>query len=117
MNRTANQQDFIDSMADAASAIVKYFKENGGIIYFNVVANISLACDCAGVDAPPPKIKDIGILATTDPIAIDQVCFDLIKKMNEAGTQPFLDQVAGLLGENTIKKAEALNVGKKESFN
>ena len=48
-NRTANQQDFTDSMADAASAIVKYFKENGGIVYINVVANISLKYDCAGL--------------------------------------------------------------------
>ena len=110
-NKTASQENFTDSMADAASAIVNYFKSKGNIVYINVLANISLACDCAGVEAPAPEIKDIGILASTDPVAIDQACLDLIKKTNEKGTRPFLDQVAQKLGENTIKKAEALRVG------
>ena len=109
--KRANQMDFTDSMADAASAIVKYFKSKGNIVYINVLANISLACDCAGTRAPQPKIKDIGILASTDPVAIDMACLDLIKKTSEEGTQPFIDQVANLLGENTILKAEALNIG------
>ena len=98
-------------MADAASAIVKYFKKKGNIVYINVVANISLSCDCAGTTAPVPKIKDIGILASTDPVAIDMACLDLVKKTSEEGTQPFIDQVDKMLGENTIRKAEALNIG------
>ena len=110
-NKTASQQDFTDSMADAASAIVHYFKNKGNIVYINVVANISLYCDCAGIKAPVPKIKDIGILASTDPVAIDMACLDLIKKTSEEGTQPFIDQVQRLLGENTIRKAESLNIG------
>ena len=110
-NKTASQQDFTDSMADAASAIVHYFKNKGNIVYINVVANISLYCDCAGIKAPVPKIKDIGILASTDPVAIDMACLDLIKKTSEEGAQPFIDQVQRLLGENTIRKAESLNIG------
>ena len=109
--KRASQIDFTDSMADAASAIVKYFKKKGNIVYINVVANISLSCDCAGTTAPVPKIKDIGILASTDPVAIDMACLDLVKKTSEEGTQPFIDQVDKMLGENTIRKAEALNIG------
>ena len=106
-----SQLDFTDSMADAASAIVDYFKSKGDIVFINVSANISLLCDCAGLSAPKPKINNIGILASTDPVAIDQACYDLIKKTNEEGTKPFLDQVERLLGLNTIQKAEALRVG------
>ena len=76
--------------------------------------NISISCDCAGVSAPAPKIKDIGILASTDPVAIDQASLDLVKATQEEGTQEFIDQVARLLGPNTIDKAESLGVGTKE---
>ena len=107
----ANQEDFTNAMGDAASEIVKYFKKKGQIVYINVLANISLSCDCAGTSAPPPKIQDIGILASTDPVAVDQACLDLIKTTSEEGTEQFLDQVANLLGENTIKAAEKLGVG------
>ena len=107
----ANQENFTNAMGDAASEIVKYFKGKGGIVYINVLANISLRCDCAGIRAPPPKIKDIGILASTDPVAIDQACFDLIKKSSDEGTEEFLKQVETLQGENTIKAAEKLGVG------
>lgn len=72
---------------------------------------ISLSCDCAGTSAPEPKINDIGILASTDPVAVDQACLDLIKKTSEEGTQEFLDQISKKLGENTIKAAEKLGVG------
>ena len=87
-------------MGDAASEIVKYFKENGEIVYINFLANISKSFDCDGKSAPVPKIKDIGILASTDPVAIDQACLDLIKKTSEEGTENFLNQVDLLLGEN-----------------
>ena len=110
----ANQENFTNAMGDAASEIVKYFKEKGQIVYINVLANISKSCDCAGASAPPPKIKDIGILASTDPVAIDQACLDLIKKTKDEGTGEFLDQVKQLLGENTIKAAEKLGVGTRQ---
>ena len=107
----ASDEDFTTSMADAASAIVKYFKSKGDIVYINVMVNISLSCDCAGKSAPAPKIRDIGILASTDPVALDMACLDLIKATSEEGTQEFLDQIARLDGENTIYKAEALGIG------
>ena len=112
--KRASQKDFTDSMADAAWAISDYFKKNGGIAYINVLANISIDCDCAGLSAKAPQIKDIGILASTDPVAIDQACLDMIKKTNETGTQAFLDRVSNLLGENTIEAAVKLGVGQKE---
>ena len=101
-------------MADAASAIVKYFKEKGEIVYLNVIVNVSLSCDCAGQGAPKPQISNIGILASTDPVAIDQACLDFIKKTHENGTQPFIDQVAAKEGENTIKMAEQLGIGTRQ---
>ena len=60
-NQKATQLDFTAAMADAASTVVKYFKQRGGIVYINVLANISKVCDCGGKAAPPPKVKDIGI--------------------------------------------------------
>ena len=108
------QENFTASMGDAAWAIHNYFTTNGGIAYINVLANISIDCDCAGQSAHAPQINNIGILASTDPVAIDQACLDLIKKTSETGTQAFLDRVKNLMGENTIAAAEKLGVGKKE---
>ena len=112
--KRASQQDFTDSMADAAWAIHNYFSNKGGIAYINVLANISIDCDCAGQSAHAPQINNIGILASTDPVAIDQACLDLIKKTSETGTQAFLDRVKNLMGENTIAAAEKLGVGNKD---
>ena len=107
----SSQEEFTNAMGDAASVIVNYFKEKGQIVYINVLANISTSCDCAGTSAPAPKIKDIGIMASTDPVAIDKASLDLIKQTNEEGTKAFLDQVGNLLGENTIFAAEKLGIG------
>jgi len=112
--KEASHEDFTASMADAASAIHDYFKKKGGIAYVSVLANISIDCDCVGQGAKPPQIKDIGILASTDPVAIDQACLDMIKKTNETGTEAFLERVADRMGENTITSAVKLGLGKKE---
>jgi len=79
-------------MADPASTIVNYFKNRGGIAYINVLANISKSCDCAGIRAAKPKIGNIGILASIDPVAIDKACCDLIAKENNAGSQEWIKQ-------------------------
>lgn len=112
--KKASQENFTASMADAASVIDNYFRKKGGIAYVSVLANISIDCDCAGKNAKPPQIKDIGILASTDPVAIDQACLDMIKKTNETGTEAFLERVADRMGENTITSAVKLGMGKKE---
>ena len=74
-------------MADAASAVVNYFK--GNIAFINIMANMSVDCDCCAV-AEDPCMKDIGILASLDPIAIDQACVDLVKNSNDPGKEHFL---------------------------
>ena len=112
--KKASQLDFTASMADAASGIVNYFKNKGGIVYINVLANISIDCDCAGTRAKEPKIHNIGILASTDPVAIDQACYDLIQKTKDEGTQAWLDRVSNLEGLNTIDSAVKLNIGTKD---
>ena len=109
------QEDFTASMADAATSVVNYFKDKGGdIVYINTMVNISLRCDCAGKNAPEPKIKDIGILASTDPVAIDKACLDLIKKCNDNGKKAWLEQLERLKGENTITIAEKNGIGSQE---
>ena len=72
---TADHDSFLESMADAASSVVEYFK--GNAVYINVMKNMSVDCDCCAV-AEDPCMKDIGILISLDPIAIDQACLDLV---------------------------------------
>ena len=108
------QEEFTKAMADSASVIVDYFKSKGEIVFINVLANISSSCDCAGKRVPEPKIKDIGILASTDPVAIDTASLDLIKETNDEGTYELLSQIQDLLGENTIDTAEKLGVGSRD---
>ena len=110
----ASQANFTASMADAASSIINYFKSKGNIVYINVLANISKSCDCAGIRAPEPKIHDMGILASTDPVALDKACVDMIRKTNDEGTEDWLEQVEEKLGENTLKVGEELGIGTQE---
>ena len=104
-------------MVDAARSIIDYFnnKTKGGIGYINVMSNISLYCDCFGEFAPEPRIKDIGILASNDPVALDQACLDLIKKSKDNGTDDLLQQIKNLNGEKIIDYAkEHHHIGIKE---
>ena len=107
----ASQEEFTNSMADAASTIVKYFKEKGEIVYINVLVNISKMCDCEGINAAQPKIRNLGIMASTDPVAIDKACLDLVSQTNDEGTKDLLEQINKLQGENTINAAEKLGIG------
>ena len=107
----ANQENFTASMGDAAASIVEYFRQRKGIAFINVVANISKECDCAGGLAPAPEINDIGILASTDPVALDRACVDLVKGTHEKGTEDWVNQLNNLKGENTIAVAESHGIG------
>ena len=102
------QDDFISSMADAASSVHKLF--DGNIIYINVMKNMSVDCDCCKV-AEDPCLKDIGILSSTDPIAIDKACLDLIKNSNDKGKEHFLERVTSRNGEHIIEEALKLDFG------
>ncbi len=106
----AKQDQFLEAMADSALSVVNYFQNN--IAYINVMCNMSVDCDCCSV-AEDPCIKDIGILASIDPVAIDQACIDLVKKSNDKGKEHFLERVESRHGTHTIDVAEELGVGTK----
>lgn len=105
------QDDFLESMADAASAVVDYFK--GNMAFINVMANMSVDCDCCA-EAEDPCMKDIGILASLDPIAIDQACIDLVNKSDDPGKEHFLERVNSRHGIHTIEAAAELGFGTRE---
>lgn len=105
------QNLFLESMADAASSVVSYFKDN--ILFINVMCNLSVDCDCCAV-AEDPCMKDIGILASTDPIAIDQACIDLIYNSKDPGRDHFVERVERQNGRHTIDAAAELGFGTKE---
>ena len=106
-----DQDAFLESMAEAASAIVKHF--DGKIAYINVMANLSVDCDCANI-AEDPCMKDIGILASLDPIAIDQACIDLVKSSDDPGKEHFMERVNTRNGIHTIDVANELGFGTRE---
>lgn len=107
----AKQDDFLEAMADAASSVHKYFE--GDICYINVLCNMSVDCDCCAV-AEDPCLKDIGILASLDPVAIDRASLDLVINSNDEGKAHFLERVHSRHGEHIIESAEALGVGTSE---
>ena len=106
-----DQIKFLESMADAASSIVKYF--DGNIAYINVMKNMSVDCDCCNV-AEDPCMKDIGILASLDPVAIDQACIDIVKKSDDPGRDHLLERINSRQGTHTIDAAADLGMGSKE---
>ena len=102
------QDKFLESMADAASSVHNLFK--GKIVYINVMKNLSVDCDCCRI-AEDPCMKDIGILISTDPIAIDRACMDLVEKSDDPGKEHFLERVNSRNGTHTIEAAEELGFG------
>ena len=110
-NHLPSQNEFLESMADAASAVHKKFE--GRIVYISMLCNMSVDCDCCNV-AEDPCLKDIGIVASTDPIAIDRACIDLVKKSNDPGLPHFLERVTSRNGEHTIDAASELGFGSQE---
>ena len=105
------QDRFLESMADSASSVVEFFK--GNIVFINMMCNMSVDCDCCAV-AEDPCMKDIGILASLDPVAIDQACIDLVKNSNDPGKAHFLERVESRHGTHTIDMAAELGFGTKE---
>ena len=102
------QDKFLESMADAASSVHNLIKEK--IVYINVMKNLSVDCDCCRI-AEDPCMKDIGILISTDPIAIDRACMDLVEKSDDPGKEHFLERVNSRNGTHTIEAAEELGFG------
>lgn len=108
---TADHDKFLESMADADKSIVDYFKEN--ILFINIMCNMSVDCDCCAV-AEDPCMQDIGILASTDPVALDQACIDLVYNSNDPGKDHFIERVESRNGVHTIEAAAEIGVGNRE---
>lgn len=108
---TSDHNSFLESMADAAKSVVDYF--DGQIVYINVMKNISVDCDCVA-DAEDPCMEDIGILASTDPIANDQACIDLVYRSNDAGKEHLIERIESLNGIHTVEVAADLGFGSRE---
>lgn len=106
-----DQKEFLEAMADAAGSVVEHFKDN--IAYINVMCNMSVDCDCCAV-AEDPCMKDIGVLASLDPIAIDQACIDLVEKSDDPGKEHFMERVNSKNGIHTIEAASELGYGTRE---
>lgn len=105
---TADHNSFLESMADAAKSIVDYF--NNKIIYINVMKNMSVDCDCCAV-AEDPCMADIGILISTDPVAIDKACLDLVYASSDPGKDHLIERIKSRNGALTIEAAEKLGIG------
>ena len=111
-----DQEGFLESMAAAAQAVTDYFRAKKGIIYISVMNNMSIDCDC--VDHPAPvKLEDYGILASTDPVALDQACIDIVNNMQVTATNDptdLLSRIDKQHGIHTIEHAEAIGLGTRK---
>ncbi len=110
-DNVAEQDTFCEAMADAAGSVIDYFK--GNVVYINIMCNLSVDCDCCEV-AEDPCMKDIGILASTDPVALDQACVDLIDKSDDPGRHHLWERIESRHGVHTIEAAEKLGYGSRE---
>lgn len=108
---TADHDKFLEAMADAASSVVKYFDEN--IAYINIMCNMSVDCDCCA-KAEDPCMKDIGILSSLDPVALDKACIDLVYNSKDPGRDHLVERIESRNGTHTIDEAEKLGIGNKE---
>ena len=108
---TADHDSFLESMADAAASVIDFFK--GNVIYVNVMKNMSVDCDCCAV-AEDPCMADIGILASLDPIAIDQACLDLVYASDDPGRDHLLERIESRNGVHTIEAAAEVGYGSRE---
>ena len=108
---TADQDVFLEAMAEAASTVTKMFGEN--IAYINIMCNLSVDCDCCAI-AEDPCMRDIGILASCDPVAIDQACIDLIYSSKDPGRDHMVKRIETRHGIHTIERAAELGLGSRE---
>lgn len=107
----AEQNQFLEAMAESASSVVNYFK--GNIAYINIMCNMSVDCDCCAV-AEDPCIADIGIVASLDPVACDKACLDLVYNSNDKGKAHFIERVESRNGKRTVEHAEEIGVGSQD---
>lgn len=108
---TAKHNAFLESMADSASSVVKYFC--GNAVYINVMKNMSVDCDCCAI-AEDPCMQDMGILISEDPIAVDQACIDLVYASSDPGRDHLVERIESRNGIHTIEAAAELGFGSRE---
>jgi uncharacterized Fe-S center protein len=108
---TADHDSFLESMAEAASSIMDYKK--GKIAFINIMCNMSVDCDCCA-KAEDPCMKDIGVLASLDPVALDQACIDLVYNSTDEGKKHLIERIESRNGLHTIDTAVCLNLGTKD---
>ena len=110
-DKHAEQDDFLEAMAEAAETVVNHFGSN--LAYINIACNLSVDCDCCAV-AEDPRMSDIGIFASLDPVAIDQACIDAVKNSDDPGRDHLLERIDSKHGTKTIDDAARLGYGTKE---
>lgn len=110
-NHLAKQNDFLQAMAESAGSVVEYFKNN--LVFINIMCNMSVDCDCCAV-AENPCMEDIGILSSTDPVALDQACIDLIYSSTDKGREHLVERIESRNGLFTIECASKLGYGSRE---
>lgn len=108
---TADHDSFLESMADAAYSVFKYF--GGKAVYINVMKNMSVDCDCCAI-AEDPCMADIGILASDDPVAVDKACLDIVYASKDKGREHLIERIETRNGTHTVDAAADLGVGSKE---
>ena len=113
-NYTDNQDGFIEAMAAAAQGVHDHFKQKGkDIVYIDVLNNMSIDCDCNG-HPKTPVLKDMGILASTDPVALDKAAIDMVfnhESVEGDNAQPMIDRINKLHGTHIIDHAEKIGLG------
>ena len=116
-NHVDNQDGFLESMAAAAQAVHDYFKKDGrNIVYINVMNNMSIDCDCNAHPATP-VLKDMGILASTDPVALDRACLDLVfghESIEGDDADPLINRIKQMHGTHTVEYAEQIGLGSQQ---
>lgn len=108
---SSDNDSFVETMADAAMAVDSYYK--GKIAYINVMCNMSVDCDCCDV-AEDPKMADIGILASLDPLALDQACVDLVYASDDPGKGDLIERIESRNGRIILDAAQKLGIGSRE---
>lgn len=106
---TTKQDDFLESMADACEAVINHVKKEN-VLYINVLYRLSVDCDCDSHPAEP-KMKDIGIMGSTDPVALDKACYDMIMNSTDEGKHDLVERMTSRHGIRTIEASHELNLG------
>ncbi|MCD8180850.1 MAG: DUF362 domain-containing protein [Firmicutes bacterium] len=107
------QDQFLECMAEAAQAVYNDRQENGGIIYISVMNHLSVDCDCDSNPAEP-EMHDVGILASYDPVALDQACVDIVYNTDDSESGALQERIESRNGIHTLEHAEKIGLGSRE---